>query len=284
MGNCGVGFAPVRPDKHEWLIALMEGVEDIPGTALHEGITWGWESFPEYLDVLDRGRYAIDVGAQVPHAALRGYVMGDRGADHDEVPTADEIATMGRLAAEAIEAGALGLHDVAHGRAPLVRRAPHPESHGDRPTSCSASPARSARPGRASSRSVADLVDLDAEFELIRAMAEVSGRPLSLTTLQRPEFAPDEYRRILGLIEAAVADGVEIRGQVAARPVGLDPAARRTRAPAPCVADVPVARGAAAARAGSRAAPARGAREDPRGARRAGRGRPRPLRCRVRAG
>ncbi len=132
MGNCGVGFAPVRPDKHEWLIALMEGVEDIPGTALHEGITWGWETFPEYLDVLERGTYAIDVAAQVPHAALRGYVMGDRGADHEEVPTAAEIERMGALAADGIEAGALGFTHVADGRAPVRRRAPHAEPHVDR--------------------------------------------------------------------------------------------------------------------------------------------------------
>jgi N-acyl-D-aspartate/D-glutamate deacylase len=220
FGNCGVGFAPVKPDRHEWLIALMEGVEDIPGTALYEGITWGWESFPEYLDVLDRGRYAIDVGAQVPHAALRGYVMGDRGADHTETPTADEIATMGRLAAEAIEAGALGFttsRTVAHrsidGRHTPSLTAPADELLGI---------ARAiGATGKGVFEAVADLVDLEPEFELIRAMAEVSGRPLSLTTLQRPEFAPDEYRRILGLIEAAVGDGVEMRGQVAARPVGL---------------------------------------------------------------
>src|SRR4051812_31217571 len=117
MGNCGVGFAPVKPDKHAWLIELMEGVEDIPGSALHEGIRWGWETFPEYLDALERSPLALDVGAQVPHAALRGYVMGDRGANHDEHPTSAEIVEMGRLAAEAIEAGALGFstsRTVAH--------------------------------------------------------------------------------------------------------------------------------------------------------------------------
>src|SRR5437762_6543836 len=81
MGNCGVGFAPARPDKHDWIIRLLEGVEDIPGTALSEGMTWGWESFPGYLDVLDRLRWAVDIGTQVPHAALRTYVMGERGAD-----------------------------------------------------------------------------------------------------------------------------------------------------------------------------------------------------------
>jgi len=99
MGNCGVGFAPVRPDRHAWLVALMEGVEDIPGTALHEGITWEWETFPEYLDAVGRVRRTIDVGAQLPHAALRGYVMGDRGGDHTEHPTSSEIAEMGRTGA-----------------------------------------------------------------------------------------------------------------------------------------------------------------------------------------
>jgi N-acyl-D-aspartate/D-glutamate deacylase len=220
MGNCGVGFAPVRPDKHDWLIALMEGVEDIPGTALHEGITWGWESFPEYLDVLERGRYALDVAAQVPHAALRGYVMGDRGADHQEVPTAEEIERMGALAADGIEAGALGFttsRTVAH-RSADGRHTPSLTSTADELLGIARAIGAT---GRGVFEVVADLFDLEQEFALVRAMAEVSGRPLSLTTLQRPEFAPDEYRRILGLMEDAVADGVPMRGQVAARPVGL---------------------------------------------------------------
>ena len=100
-GNCGVGFAPVRPGSEDWLIALMEGVEDIPGTALSEGITWGWESFPEYLDVIERMPRAIDIGAQVPHGPVRAYVMGERA--HEE-PDADEIARMAELTAEALRA------------------------------------------------------------------------------------------------------------------------------------------------------------------------------------
>jgi N-acyl-D-amino-acid deacylase len=107
MGNCGVGFAPVRPQDREFLIELMEGVEDIPGTALHEGITWGWESFPEYLDVVASRRRTIDVAAQIPHGALRFYVMGQRAVD-GSAPTASDVATMGRLVREAIEAGAVG--------------------------------------------------------------------------------------------------------------------------------------------------------------------------------
>src|SRR6266571_4659354 len=82
-GNCGVGFAPVRPGSEDWLISLMEGVEDIPGTALHEGMTWGWESFPEYLDTLETRNWSIDIGTQVAHGAVRAYVMGDRGAKND---------------------------------------------------------------------------------------------------------------------------------------------------------------------------------------------------------
>ena len=108
VGNCGVGFAPVAPDRHQFLIELLEGVEDIPGTALSEGMTWGWETFPEYLDLLDTLRWSIDVGTQVPHAALRTYVMGERGADVEAIASPDEIATMSALCEEAIHAGALG--------------------------------------------------------------------------------------------------------------------------------------------------------------------------------
>jgi N-acyl-D-aspartate/D-glutamate deacylase len=108
LGNCGVGFAPVKPDEHQFLIELLEGVEDIPGTALSEGMTWGWESFPEYLDLLDRLRWTVDVGTQVPHAALRTYVMGARGADVEAAASSDEIEQMSRLCEDAIRAGAMG--------------------------------------------------------------------------------------------------------------------------------------------------------------------------------
>lgn len=107
VGNCGVGFAPVRPGKEEWLVQLMEGVEDIPGTALHEGISWEWETFPEYLDAIDKRRYAVDIAAYVPHGAVRGYVMGERGARNEDA-TAEDIAEMSRIVAEARAAGAIG--------------------------------------------------------------------------------------------------------------------------------------------------------------------------------
>ncbi|MCA8930807.1 MAG: amidohydrolase family protein, partial [Alphaproteobacteria bacterium] len=121
MGNCGVGFAPARPNERDFLIRVMEGVEEIPGAALDEGMTWDWETFPEYLDSLERQQRSIDVVAQVPHSALRCYVMGEARALEDEA-TADEIAEMSRLTEEALQAGALGfttsrtiLHKVKHG-------------------------------------------------------------------------------------------------------------------------------------------------------------------------
>ena len=107
MGNCGVGFAPCAPERHGWLIQLMEGVEDIPGTALAEGIRWNWESFPEYMDAVEASPLAIDVGLQIPHGALRGYVMGDRAA-RLEPANEQDVRRMASLVQEAIEAGALG--------------------------------------------------------------------------------------------------------------------------------------------------------------------------------
>ncbi len=107
MGNCGVGFAPAKPDKHDWLIGLMEGVEDIPGTALAEGMTWDWETFPQYLDALERLPRTVDVGTHVPHGAVRAYVMGERGANN-EAPTQADITEMSKIVEEGLRAGALG--------------------------------------------------------------------------------------------------------------------------------------------------------------------------------
>ncbi len=221
MGNCGVGFAPVRRDRHDFLIRLMEGVEDIPGTALHEGITWGWESFPEYLDVIDSTPHAIDFGAQVPHAALRAFVMGDRGADHAEVPTDAEIATMGRLAAEAMEAGALGFS--------TSRTTAHRSSDGSPTPSLTATADELlgiARAIGATNRGVFEIIsDLDRSRQRVRARCgrwprSADGRCRSRRCSARSSI-PTSTATSSPLIAKAVADGVDLRGQVAARPVGI---------------------------------------------------------------
>jgi N-acyl-D-aspartate/D-glutamate deacylase len=219
MGNCGVGFAPVRPDQRDLLIRLMEGVEDIPGTALSEGIRWEWESFPEYLDALGRRRFALDVAAQVPHGALRTYAMGERGADHREAPSEAEIAEMARLVHEALEAGALGFT--------TSRTVNHRSSDGRPTPSLTAGReelvgiARGlARARRGVFEVVCDFADLKAEFALLRAMVEASGRPMSITTLQS-EGRPEQWRRLLDLIGEAARAGLPMRAQVAVRPIGL---------------------------------------------------------------
>jgi N-acyl-D-amino-acid deacylase len=156
-GNCGVGFAPVRPGSEDWLISLMEGVEDIPGTALHEGITWGWETFPQFLDVLDGRPLAVDVGTQIAHGPLRAYVMGRRGAAN-EPATAEDIDAMGAMVREAIEAGALGFstsRTLAH-RAMDGEPVPGTYAAEDGPWPRAVAPSSSSRPwarrGRTSSR------------------------------------------------------------------------------------------------------------------------------------
>ena len=219
MGNCGVGFAPAQPDQHEWLISLMEGVEDIPGTALAEGIKWDWEGFPEYLDAIDRSPHAIDVVAQVPHGALRAYVMGERGADHNEIPTSEEIETMGRLVREAIEAGARGFtssrtknHRTRDGEFTPSLTAEHAEMIGIAKAM--------GEGGKGVFEIVADFKDLESEFELLREMVEVSGRPMSISIAQN-DYVPDQWRRLLELIDQAVAEGLPMKGQVPTRAIGL---------------------------------------------------------------
>jgi N-acyl-D-aspartate/D-glutamate deacylase len=217
FGNCGVGFAPVRPGAEGYLINLMEGVEDIPGTALAEGLDFDWESFPDYLDVLGRTAYTMDVAAQIPHGALRFYVMGDRGADHAEIPTPAEIADMGRLVQLALDAGALGFstsrttkHKARDGRPTPSLSAGDPELNGIAEAMAAA--------GRGVLQANSDFGP--GEFEVLRRMVEISGRPLSVLLLQ-VDGAPDLWRRTLDQIHDAQADGLPIVGQVGARPIGV---------------------------------------------------------------
>ena len=224
MGNCGVGFAPARADKHDWLIRLLEGVEDIPGTALAEGLTWDWESFPDYLDALARRRYTMDVAAHMPHAALRAYVMGDRGADHTTAPTDEEIGEMSALTETALKAGAIGFS--------TSRTYVHRSRDGQNIGTLTASQAELQgivtalrRSGRGVIQLISDAyltADDDfaaAELRLIRSLAETAGRRLSFTVQQTDE-APDRWRGIFCEIDAMVADGLDVRAQIAPRPVG----------------------------------------------------------------
>lgn len=215
-GNCGVGFAPVRPTDHDRLVELMEGVEDIPGAVLHEGLDWTWQSFPEFIDALDGRRYDADIAVQVPHGALRLHVMGERGAAR-EPATAGDIAAMAGLAAQAVEAGALGFT--------TSRTLNHRTSRGDPTPTLTAEAdelvgiARAiGATGQGVLQAVSDFTDVEAEFALFRRMSEESGRPLSFSLVELPG---DAWRRQLELLEEANAAGAEMRAQVAPRPVGL---------------------------------------------------------------
>jgi N-acyl-D-aspartate/D-glutamate deacylase len=219
MGNCGVGFAPVKPGTHDYLIKLMEGVEDIPGSVLWEGVKWAWESFPEYLDALASKPRAIDIAAQVPHAALRFYVMGERGADHTEVPTAAEIDAMGVLARDAVRAGAIGFttsrtknHRASDGRFTPSLTAPADELIGIA--------RRMGEAGKGVFEIVSDFAGRELEWEMFRKMIEVSGRPASISIAQADQ-APDSYRNVLRVLDDANARGLPFKAQVAARAIGV---------------------------------------------------------------
>ena len=218
MGNCGVGFAPVRPADHERLIELMEGVEDIPGTALHEGLSWDWQTFPEFLDALDARPRDLDLGAQVPHGALRLHVMGERGARREAATPAD-IGAMGDLAREGVAAGALGFT--------TSRTLNHRSSRGELTPTLTAEADELVGIAEALGsinagvlQVVSDFIDLDAEFDTLRLMAERSGRPISISVAQSP-LRPDDWKVLLDRMATATAEGVTMRGQVASRAVGL---------------------------------------------------------------
>ncbi|OYW82121.1 MAG: amidohydrolase, partial [Hyphomonas sp. 32-62-5] len=218
MGNCGVGFAPCKNEDHDRLIRLMEGVEDIPFPVLAQGLPWTWESFPDYLDFLSTRRFDTDVCAQLPHAALRVFVMGDRGANREDA-TPDDIAAMAKLAKEAVIAGAMGFS--------TSRTLNHRTSDGQPTPTLTASEAELtgiamglAEAGRGVLQFVSDFDDPQKEAAMLRRIVEKTGRPLSVS-LAQSDVAPNGWRHLLGAIEAAAADGVPIRAQVAPRPVGV---------------------------------------------------------------
>ena len=195
MGNCGVGFAPAHPDRHQWLIELMEGVEDIPGAAMTDGIDWQWESFPEYLDSVDKRNYVIDVGTQIAHGALRAYVMGQRGADNKPA-NADDCINMARLVEEALRAGALGF---STSRTPLHKSKTGelvPGTMVDRAELYAIADAM-ARVGHGNFQFSPEHVRVPIEeWPWMRELAQRSGRPVSVN-LSQTDQSPDLWRSVL---------------------------------------------------------------------------------------
>jgi len=224
MGSCGVGFAPVRPTDRDRLIALMEGVEDIPGSALAEGINWRWQSFPEYMDALAAMERTIDVAAQVTHDPLRVWVMGER-AVHDQPATADDIAAMAKLLNEALKAGALGFSTGRTDNHRSASGAHTPAAESRRDELCGLAEGFHGAGHRIlQAVSDFDMFDgperFDGEFDLLEAMARTAGVPMSISLMQRDQ-APGQWRRILGRVEAANEAGLDMKVQVAARAIGV---------------------------------------------------------------
>jgi N-acyl-D-amino-acid deacylase len=226
MGNCGVGFAPVRPDRHQFLIELMEGVEDIPGSALSEGMTWGWEHFEEFLDVLDRGRYAADVSAMIAHGPVRAYVMGERGAKN-EPATEDEIEEMAAIVERAIRAGAKGFS--------TSRTLAHRALDGEPVPGTFAPEEELFALGRAVARAGRGLFEVapagvagggieevspESEVEWMCRLASEAAVPITFLMLQTDD-APDDWRKHLELTTRAREAGHDITAQVAGRPFGI---------------------------------------------------------------
>ncbi|MEA2772907.1 MAG: hypothetical protein QOD93_5869 [Acetobacteraceae bacterium] len=219
IGNCGVGFAPCKPEQRDMLVRLMEGVEDIPEPVLTEGLPWNWQTFPEYLDRLAARRFDIDVATQVPHAALRVFVMGERGAAREPATEADREA-MARLAAEGIQAGALGFSTSRTLNHKSVDGRPTPTLDAGEDELLTIAKAIG-KTGAGWLQVICDFDDaIEPEFAMLRRLVSVSGRPMTTTVLER-DSKPQEWRRLLGMIADANADGLPMTGMVLTRPTGI---------------------------------------------------------------
>ncbi|MGB1685192.1 MAG: N-acyl-D-amino-acid deacylase family protein [Pseudomonadales bacterium] len=226
MGNCGVGFAPCPPGHEAEMISLMEGVEDIPGTALYEGIEWGnWETFPEYINYLGSRRYTMDIGTQVPHSAVRYYVMGDRALKHEDATQAD-LDGMCKVVADGMAAGAVGFS--------TSRTIGHRSVEGESIPGTFAEKSELIAIAKAMGRGVFQAVPAgvvgdiagpekwttEQEVELFSEISKASGRPCTFTLVQNGN-RPDQWRNCLNLVEQANNDGINITPQIATRPIGF---------------------------------------------------------------
>ncbi|MFT4979062.1 MAG: N-acyl-D-amino-acid deacylase [Myxococcota bacterium] len=218
MGSCGVGFAPAAPDRHEWLIALMEGVEDIPGAAMTEGMSWGWESFPEYLDRLSTLHRAIDFAAQIPHGALRAYVMGERGAKN-EPATAEDIDRMSALVEEAMRAGALGFS--------TSRTLLHRSTDGEPVPGTFAAEDELLGLGHALKRAghgvfqiAAEHLQMPSEVQWMRRIARETGRTVTFP-ISQTDHAPELWQQMVGILDEIREEGLPVYAQVAGRAIGI---------------------------------------------------------------
>ncbi len=224
MGNCGVGFAPVKPDKRGFLIELMEGVEDIPGTALHEGIKWEWETFPEYLDALERRQFSMDIATQVPHGSVRAYVMGQRGADN-EPATPEDIEAMARIVKEGVAAGALGFS--------TSRTIAHTAINGEPVPGTFAAEDELFGIGRVlgeldkglfevagAGAAGEDIAAPKKELDWMLRLSKEIQRPVTFAMVQI-DAAPQLWRELLELSADAVEEGADVFPQIAGRPFGM---------------------------------------------------------------
>ncbi|NJN53049.1 MAG: amidohydrolase family protein [Gammaproteobacteria bacterium] len=229
MGNCGVGFAPCHPGSEQQMIALMEGVEDIPGTALYEGIEWGrWETFPQYIDYIGSRQYTLDIGTQVPHSALRYYVMGDRALRHEDA-TAQDLATMGSIVQSSLAAGALGFSTSRTIGHRSVAGEPIPGTFAEKAELMAiASAMKQAGKGVFQAVPAGVVGDIagpekwttEQEVMLLTDIARASGRNCTFTLVQNGN-RPDQWRNCLDLVEQANAEGLMLRPQITTRPIGF---------------------------------------------------------------
>lgn len=224
MGNCGVGFAPADPNEHEWLIQLMEGVEDIPGAALADGIDWQWETFPEYLDALEKMPRVMDIATHVPHGSVRAYVMGERGARNEDATTED-LEAMAAIVKEGVEAGALGFSS--------SRTKLHRALDGEAVPGTFAGADEMIALGRAVAEAGGGVVevasdiglgglegDFGSDIEWMRQLAEEHGLTVTYA-LTQADRVPDQWRELLDLSSAPMEGDGRVVAQIAGRPAGL---------------------------------------------------------------